>query len=376
MYESIFFISFSLIAYSYFIYPLLLFIGCSLKKKTGDYPYQHVCPSLSVIIAAYNEESVIQEKIVNSLGLDYPSDKVEIFIGSDGSTDKTDELCKQYSTVKFVRIEPRQGKPNILNKLIPLADGEIIVLSDANTMIESAALKNLVRHFSDPAVGGICGKLILVQNNSNAPEACEGIYWTYESKIKEMESALYSTIASNGGIYAIRKNLYTEIPKDTIIDDLFISLNILEQHKRIVFEKNARAYEQASKNFYDEFWRKVRIGAGNFQTFFRKHTFLKNVSFFVSFAYLSHKIIRWFIPLLLIAIYVSCIKLNNTLFFNYIFWILNICILFTFVGIFFRTKNRIINFISYFFSLNFALMLGYLKYICGLQKITWRKATR
>jgi len=377
MYESLFLISLFFIGYSYLIYPGLLVALVQFKRsdeaaqQEGDY-----YPTVSVVIAAYNEEKVIERKILNSLSLDYPSDKVEILIGSDGSTDGTDAICKRFEKCRFMRIEPRQGKSNVLNELIPAAEGEIIVLTDANTIMDPGALRKLVKHFADAAVGAVCGKLVLLQNESARLESCEGIYWRYESAIKEMESKIFSTVGANGGIYAIRRELYTPINKDTIIDDFLISLTILEQGKRIVFEKEAVAYEYVSKRFLDEFWRKVRIGAGNLQVLLRKRLFFKSASLFVPFAYISHKVVRWCIPFLLITLYLASLRLYGHGVFTYFFWAYNFAILITVAAVVFQVRNWIINLISYLFVLNLALLLGYVRYIFRLQKATWRKAAR
>jgi cellulose synthase/poly-beta-1,6-N-acetylglucosamine synthase-like glycosyltransferase len=376
MYKVIFFAILFIVLYSYLIYPCILLGWSNIRKrKKPSYHSKEDIPYITVIIAAHNEEKVIKNKILNSLKLDYPSDKIEIIIGSDGSTDGTDEICKQFKDIRFIRIESRCGKANVLNTLVPLARGEIILFSDANTILEPESLIKTVQHFSDLSIGSVCGKLILKNKKSNLA-SYERIYWQYESMIKGLEGRIYSTIGANGGIYAIRRGLYSKIPEDTIIDDFTISLNILEKGKRIIFEENAIAYEYVSKNFIDEFWRKVRIGAGNLQVVIRKRRIFKRLSPFVKFAFLSHKLARWVIPLLLILLYVSCLKLYGQGFFTYFFWIYNLGIIIALFGIIRQTNNKIINIISYLFSFNFALLLGYLRYIFNLQKVTWRRAVR
>jgi poly-beta-1,6-N-acetyl-D-glucosamine synthase len=376
MYQIIFFVSLFLILYSYVIYPLILFLWSNLwPGAQGEYNHIDGFPYITVIIAAYNEGKTIKDKILNCLELDYPSDKIEILIGSDGSTDDTDNICEQFEKIKFIRIDPRQGKANVLNTLVPLAKGDIILFSDANTILEPDSLKKMVRHFSDLSIGSVCGRLILKSEKQNL-ESFERVYWQYESMIKEMESRLYSAIGANGGIYAIRKSLYSKIPRDTIIDDFFISLNVLEQGKRVRFEKDAIAYECVSENLIDEFWRKVRIGAGNLQTLIRKAKMFKQASLFVKFAYLSHKVVRWIIPLLLMVLYFSCSRLYGQGIFTYLFWIFSLSIIISLGGIILQTKNKAINLISYLFLFNFALLLGYVRYLLGLQEVTWRRAAR
>ena len=364
-----------LIVYSYTLYPLLLAVGAWFITRKEPLNQPSSFPLVSVVVAAHNEERVIEEKIKNTLAFDYPGDRLQFLVGSDGSTDDTDAICQHFNRVQFHRIEPRGGKANALNTLIPLARGEIIILSDANTIIEPGALTAMVRHFEDPTVGGVCGRLIL-RSNRQRVEDTERFYWSYESKLKELESSCYSTIGANGGIYAIRKTLFAPIPADTIIDDFLISLNLLEKRKRLVFEPNAVAYEEVSKSFQDEFWRKVRIGAGNLQVLLRKWKFFFKVPAFVAFAYLSHKVIRWFIPFLLINIWICSLLLSDRQPYDVLFWSYNLTLLLSLAGVVGITKNRFILAFSYLYSFNLALLIGYGRYVFGMQRATWRRAQR
>jgi poly-beta-1,6-N-acetyl-D-glucosamine synthase len=379
MYQFIIYSSFSLIIYSYLVYPALLFLHTRFVRPRRPAEPEGVpasYPFVSVIIAAYNEEAVIEEKIRNTLALDYPRDRIEILIGSDGSDDQTDAICERYrEAITFVRIEPRSGKANVLNTLIPRAHGEMILFSDANTHIVPHALRKIVANLDDPTVGGVCGRLVL-KSLAGQLVTYEGIYWSYESYLKLLESEAYSTIGANGGIYAIRKALYLPIPEDTIIDDFLISMNILEQGKRIVYEAKAVAYEDVSHRFLDEFLRKVRIGAGNLQILLRKPWLTNYPSLFIRWAFVSHKVIRWVIPFLLILIYGASFMLYGQGWFTYLFLFYTIGLGVGVVGLVSRANNRLVHPISYLFSSNFALLLGYARYVLGLQKVTWRRAVR
>ncbi len=363
-----------LVAYSYVLYPLLLMFGASFIRKKGVAPSEHM-PLVSLVVAAHNEEAVIEEKIRNTASMDYPKDLLEFLIGSDGSTDRTDEICKRHREVNFERIEPRGGKANILNTLISKARGEIIVLSDANTIIESSALKMMMRHFEDPSVGGVCGRLVLVSDPQKLQDT-ERAYWRYESRIKELESQLYSTIGANGGIYAIRKALFVPLPPDTIIDDFVISMNLLQVGSRLVFEPAAIAREEVSKSFKDEFWRKVRIGAGNLQALLRQANFISRASVFVAFAYLSHKVIRWLAPFLLVAVWLCSFALADWRPVSILFWSLNFSMLLALAGLLEVSQNRFVRACAYGYSLNLALLVGYGLYLFGFQRRTWRRAQR
>lgn len=368
-------LSLFLIFYPYFIYPFILLIYTKIgyvekiDKDDNYYPY------VSVIIPAHNEEEVIEQKIFNTTALDYPDDKIEILIGSDGSTDQTDLICQRYAnSIRFKRIEPRQGKPNVLNSLVPLAKGDILLMSDANTIIDSNALKKIIRHFPDQSIGGVCGRLIL-QSKTEELVTVEKRYWQYESAIKNMEGQVYSTIASNGGIYAMRKSLYHQIPKDSIIDDFWISLTILEQGQRIIFEEDAVGYEFLSMDFIGEFWRKVRIGGGDIQTFIRKPVIL-NKNKIINFIYYSHKVFRWMTPFAIIALYISMCFLSRNTYVLYGFFLFNFSMLVALLGIFWEIKFKLVNLTTYFFLFNFALLFGYCRYLFGKQSVAWKRAER
>lgn len=374
----IFILSVSIILYVYILYPLILFISPIGSKRKSIVQDNSDFPFVSVVIAAYNEEKVIEEKIRNTLGLDYPREKIEILIGSDGSGDGTDEICKKYSgDIRFTRIEPRQGKANVLNTLVPMSNGSIILFSDANTMIGRGALKKMVKHFYDESVGGVCGRLRLNARGEEGLELYEKFYWDYESGIKYLESRLLTTLASNGGIYSIRKESFKEIPKDTIIDDFWISLNVLDSRKKIIFEGAAVAYEDVSKSIVNEFWRKVRIGSGNLQTFFRRPILRGRNRILLNIIYFSHKVLRWVIPVLIPISYISLLFLYmSSVYFLYLFIFANLLLLIALLGILLEVKVRIISYLSYFFLVNFALLIGYVRYINGKQSVIWRRSER
>ncbi len=205
----VFFVSATAIVWSYGIYPLLLALVPTRRHEQPHDPPDW--PSVSVLISVYNEEKHIVTRIENLLALDYPCDKLEILIGSDGSTDRTNELVRTFpdSQVKLHAFDQRGGKPRVLNRLVPQAHGELLVFSDANAMFGSDTLQKLARHFANPQIGGVCGKLVLHGDDS---ETDEGPYWKLETYLKTRESALDSCLGANGAIYAIRKSCW---PKNT-----------------------------------------------------------------------------------------------------------------------------------------------------------------
>lgn len=347
-------------------------------KRATDFEAQgdNALPYVTVVIAAYNEVKIIEDKIRNCMALEYPKDKIEILIGSDGSDDGTDDICKKYSDfINFTRIEPRQGKTNVLNTLIPQAKGDIIFLSDANTVVESDSFMDILKPFVNHSIGAVCGRLIL-SPDSLGVESFEQTYWNYESKIKACESAIFSTIGANGAIYAIRKELFSKIPKDTIIDDFWISMDILEKGKRLYFVKTAIGFEKISDNIVDEFWRKVRIGSGNLQTFIRKPIIRGASNLQVNISFYSHKVIRWLVPFLIVNVYITTLLLSSEYFYSILLRVFNFMLFLSLLGITCESRIKVLNSLSYFFLFNFALLLGYIRYVLGFQSVKWRKAKR
>ncbi|SDC07524.1 Glycosyltransferase, catalytic subunit of cellulose synthase and poly-beta-1,6-N-acetylglucosamine synthase [Candidatus Frackibacter sp. WG12] len=378
----LFLVSLIFIFYTYMGYPLILIIYSKIfnqvtqKKDVIDY-----FPKVSLVIAAYNEEKVIEEKINNCLELEYPNDKLEILIGSDGSTDRTNEIIKKYAgdLIQFYNITDRGGKTNVLNTLVPKAKGEIIVFSDANTLYEVNALKEIVQPFVSSEVGGVCGNLKFINPNNNVGGKGEGVYWKYEKLLKRIESKIHSVIGANGGIYAIRKKLFRFIPTNTIIDDFVISMTVIKQGYRLLYEDKAIAYEDTSLSLSDEFKRKIRIGAGDYQSI----KILKSLLWFedlkVSFAFWSHRIFRWLIPFCLIILFISNIFLLDMNFFQVMFIIQIVGYLLALLG-YYLDKNGLrlgkLYIPYYFVSMNLALFLGFIRFLTNKQSVTWDKVER
>ncbi|HEY1904526.1 MAG TPA: glycosyltransferase family 2 protein, partial [Myxococcaceae bacterium] len=201
-----------LLAQTYFLYPLWLLLLARVRPGRQGAPARpEAWPAVSLVIAAHDEAECIGEKLRNSLALDYPADRLEVLIGSDGSTDGTDEIVAEQIDPRIrLSAAPRAGKTSVLNRCIPEAQGEIVVLSDANTRIEPGALKALVRHFQDPDVGVVCGRLQLY--NPTRAEYEESAYWKYESWLKALEGTQGAVVGANGGLYALRRDLFTRLP--------------------------------------------------------------------------------------------------------------------------------------------------------------------
>jgi cellulose synthase/poly-beta-1,6-N-acetylglucosamine synthase-like glycosyltransferase len=378
-----FWVCVGLIMYTYFAYPLFLYILSKISRKedSSNYvinTYKNYIPTVSMVIAAYNEEKVIRDKMENCMAIDYPKGKFEIIVGSDGSSDRTNEIVKSYeiSGVKLINYTDRRGKISVLNRTVPQASGEIVVLSDANTIYEPDAVRKLIRHFNDKRIGVVCGKLILLTKDKKQAE--EGYYWKYECMLKAMESKLGALLGANGGIYALRKELFEPIPDNTIVDDFVIAMKVKEKGFDIIFEQEAIAYEDAAQSIKAEFGRRVRIGAGCFQAIPMTKRLLNPMRGSIAFAYWSHKIIRWIVPFLLAIAFVSNIILLNNLFYLILFVIQLLFYSAALIGHVLgnRKSSRLFSIPYYLGSMNLALLFGFFRFVTKTQKVTWKRTER
>lgn len=306
-----------LLFYVYAGYPLVALLRARLRPRaiaraverryhpaTIPFPDRRVhalAPKVSIVVVAYNEAASIEARIENLLALDYPSHQLEIIVGSDGSTDNTVELVRQYEPfgVRVVAFNRRAGKPAVLNALVPEASGEIVLFGDARQRFEPAALRALVANFADPAVGAVSGELMLeaAAGTANAGHGAAA-YWRYEKMIRSAESRADSTVGATGAIYAIRRSLFAPIPDDTLLDDVLIPLRIVQQGYRVVFEPAARAFDRTSATAAQEFARKARTIAGTFQLFSRERWLFNPRRNRLWFATMSHKGLRLLLPVL------------------------------------------------------------------------------
>lgn len=371
-----------LVLYTYIFYPFLLWIMASVRGKKPRIQQQErdiFFPTVSMVIPAYNEEDVIEEKLENCLGLDYPHGSIEFVVGSDNSTDRTNEIVERYSRsdprIKLSKFNRREGKAAVLNKVMPGLESDIVVFSDSDTFYEEIAVKYLVRNFSDPKVGGVCGKLVLMKGDDGSCNE-EGLYWNYENRIKELEASLRTIIGINGQAFAIRKNLFEELPADSITEDQVLGMGIISKGYDILFEPEAICREKAH-SLREEFKRRIRISAGNFQSIPLSAKVLDPRMGFASFALWSHKILRWLAPFFLIAIFVSNIFLSDIIFFRLTLLAQVLFYLLSFLHYGLNVMgydSKILRMIFYFNLMNLAVLIGFFRYLTGTQKVTWEKA--
>jgi cellulose synthase/poly-beta-1,6-N-acetylglucosamine synthase-like glycosyltransferase len=367
----IFWLCLALLLQVYILYPITLHLfSLFLKNSVNPVNSENSgSDKVSIIISAHNEEEIIEEKILNTLALDYPKDKMEIWIGDDGSTDKTAEIAQKFSEVHLFKKEKNEGKAAMLNDLCKQANGDFFLFSDANTMIEKSALKNLISEFSNNGVGCVCGQLSLKDESGSALGKTESVYWRGESKLKMLESRFGAVMGSNGALYAIRAGLYPKLPTHkTIMDDFYITAKILMKNYSCIFCENALAFENTSVSKYGEFSRKVRIGRANFNFLFAFMPLLNPLRPMRAYMFLSHKLLRWFSPFLLIVLFASSILLTEAHIFYKIFLAVEL--------LFAITALLGVHICNYFLSMNFALFLGFCKSFFKESSGAWKRVER
>jgi cellulose synthase/poly-beta-1,6-N-acetylglucosamine synthase-like glycosyltransferase len=382
--EILFYLICFLIINSFFLYPVVLYFVS--RKYTGRITVHGFSPTVSILIAAHNEEKVIEERIKNISGLNYDLNKIEVFIGSDNSTDKTNEILieqeKIYPWLHIFISEERMGKAGILNEIFKKVNNQILVFTDANTQFHKDALKNMIEDFADDTIGGVCGRLVLIDNEASRSEGVEeSEYWKYETHIKKLEGRCGVLLSANGGIFAIRKELYEEIPtKNAVTDDLFVSLSVISRGYKFTYRYDALAYENTGKDLSAEYLRKVRFGATNFQTliYFKKLLWAKNK--FLSYNFFSHKVTRWFLPLFLfLLLFISYFLTDFNFIIHKVFYFQIIIYLLALCGYLLSLiKVRIPIFsIPYFFVVsNIAIAEGFIKFIRKKHSVIWKSTER
>jgi biofilm PGA synthesis N-glycosyltransferase PgaC len=383
-----FWISLFLIVYTFAGYGLLLFILVRIKRlfrKDRFHKNGLVLPTITLLVAAYNEEDLIEQKVLNSLALDYPKDKIHFIFITDGSTDETTERLRKYDGINILHENHRAGKMAAIKRAIPYIKDDVIVFTDANTFLNKEALLELVKHYDNPLVGAVAGeKRILVAEHADASSAGEGFYWKYESLLKKWDYELYSNVGAAGELFSIRTSLYQPVESDTIIDDHMIAMRIAESGFIIAYEPNAYAMETASADVKEELKRKIRIAAGGVQSVLR----LKKAANpfhqpMFTFQYISHRVLRWTItPFLLILVLLLNIVLAGTnagtvytvlLFAQVVFYSLSLG------GYLLERKNLRVKilFIPYYFCvMNYAVIAGLIRYFRKTQSAAWEKSKR
>lgn len=385
---AIFWISLFIIFYAFIGYGLLLFVLVKIKRAIVGKPILPEAinlPTCTLIVAAYNEEAFIEQKIKNTLELIYPDNRLKFIFVTDGSTDATAEIVSKYPQIKHLHSDARMGKMAAVHRAKDSVDTDIIVFTDANTFLNAEAMVNICRHYADPKVGAVAGEKRVTTTEAADATAGEGFYWKYESKLKAWDSELYSVVGAAGELFSVRAELYQPVPLNAIIDDFMISMLIAQKGYKIVYEPEAYASETASEDVKEELKRKIRIAAGGLQSIIWLKSLLLPFKLPVlSFQYISHRVLRWtVVPFLMILVLVlniwivwkgesgfiyQLILLGQIGFYGMsaLGWIMMA-----------RQMKVKIFFIPYYFSMmNYAVIRGIFRYLSGNQSAIWEKAKR
>ena len=370
----IFWFSFLMIFHTYLGYPILLMIFGNLRRKKTP-PNLSSFPSVSIIIPVFNEEAVIQSKIENCLNIYYPKEKLEILIGSDGSTDKTNTIIKNYLNrgIKCIFNDDRQGKPITINKLVKSSQGEILFFTDARQFIEKAALKKLVRNFEDNKIGCVSGELLYHKEASITGRGI-GLYWEYEKYLREKESDIHSMIGATGAIYACRKKLFEPLPENIALDDVYTPLSIVHKGYRAIFDREAKAYDVVAETPREEHKRKVRTLSGNYQIFFKMPYMLNPFKSKLAFQIISHKLLRLLVPFFMLTLFVSNLFLAQSLLYLLLLIAQSVFYAIALMEALFRRRIKKIFGMPYLFCLlNFSALMGLWYFLLNKYDIKWEK---
>lgn len=365
--------------FSYLGYPIVIALLARVigrPPRTGD-----ALPTVTLLIAAHNEDSVIAQKLENSLALDYPQERLEILVVADGCVDGTCEIVERFADrgVRLVRQDPRQGKVSALNLAFPSASGEIVVCTDANAMYRPDAIRKLVRHFADPEVGLVAGQKRIFGEGGAAQG--EGFYWRYEGFLKVMDSRVSSAMGATGEIFAIRKALWRSVPADTIIEDFVITMRLVMEGHRAIYDPEAVSEEEASPSVEEEFKRKVRIVAGGWQAIVRLWPLLLPHHGVVSFQYVSHRVLRWVVvplvqPVMLVA---NAMLALESPFYAALFVAQTAFYALALAGYQLQRRGhrpKLFYLPFYFAFLNGSALCGAWRYFTKTQPVTWEKVKR
>jgi poly-beta-1,6-N-acetyl-D-glucosamine synthase len=382
---SIFWLGVLVVLYTYLGYGLVIYLISSFTKRKITQGFtEGNLPEVTFIVAAYNEEDFIENKIANTLCLDYPADKLSILFVTDGSSDKTPQIVRQYPSLRLFHEPARKGKIHAVNRVMCLVKTPIVIFSDANTNLNPQAIRNIVRHYADPQVGGVAGEKRIYKNEAdNASGAGEGLYWKYESFLKKKDSEVYSVVGAAGELFSVRTELYKEPSENIIIEDFYLSLSIAADGYRFIYEPDAYATETASVSVKEEWKRKVRISAGAFQAMGKLSHLLNPFRHgILSFQYISHRVLRWTLaPLALPLIFLANLWLITT---GTWFYFLTLAAQIGFyvlalAGYANRDKKVSVKgfFVPYYFCvMNLSVYAGFLRHLKGQQSVVWEKSRR
>ena len=382
----LFWICLFLLVYTYFIFPFFtIFLARKKSLNNKFYKQEDEIPSVSILIAAYNEQEVIKEKVMSIINSNFSSSKMEIIIGSDCSTDNTNEiiseLAKNHSFLNAKIFTERSGKSAIVNKLVKQAKNEILILTDANIIFSKNTIQSLIRHFKNSKIGLVDSNMVNIGIKKSGISLQEKTYISSEVKFKHAESKLLGMLMGPfGGCFSIRKSLFIPIPENFMVDDFFVCMNILKNGNLAINDLDAVVYEDVSNQISEEFRRKRRISMGNFINLFHFKKLLLKPFTKLGFIFLSHKVIRWFGPILLLLVLASnFILISDSIFYKIAFFSQLILFISPFIDLLLRKIGihvLILRFVTHFYSMNLALFMGMIDYLTVNKKGVWEPTKR
>ena len=389
MLELVFWGCLLLVAYTYLLYPLVLFLAYALEQLRRDLGYLGCrrdrrrsalqldeLPAVSVVIPAFNEEVHLAEKLANLRELDYPTAKLEVVFVSDGSTDRTNAILKALEdvNVQTVFLPVRRGKPNALNHGVARATHDILIFSDAATLFEPDALRKLVRHFADPKVGVVCATLQF--RGTAESRQTEGVYWKYESMLRLMENRLGATLTASGAMYALRRQCYRPLLANVLVEDFVIPMNARALGYRVLYDPEAIGTEVAADSVAGEFTRRVRIAVGSFRAL---GEFVRTpLRPFACVAFVSHKLLRWILPALLIGLLASSAILQSIPIYRALLAAQCTFYIWALAGYVFHDRLQGVRFgllAYYLMAIHLAYLVGFVRFVRGRDTAVWQRVS-
>ena len=381
----LFWITLFFVVYTYFLFPITVMLVARKKHINKNvFKSENEISSVSILIAAHNEQFIIKEKIISIINSNFPTDKIEIIIVSDCSTDNTNqiisELAEVFPFIKTHTLNRRTGKAGAINKLVDLARNDILIITDANIIFSNNTIFNLVKHFKNDKIGLVDSNIVNSGVQKNGISLQEKTYISTEVKFKHAESKIWEKLMGPfGGCFAIRKSLFSPIPEHFLVDDFFVCMNILKNGSHSINDLEAVVFENVSNELSEEFRRKRRISKGNFINLFHFRNLL-NPFKQLGFIFISHKVLRWLTPLFLIMVFVSSYALISKSIFYQLSFVLQISlIILPFIDYILHKIGihiLVLRFITHFYSMNFAMLFGMFDYFFSSETGLWEPTKR
>jgi cellulose synthase/poly-beta-1,6-N-acetylglucosamine synthase-like glycosyltransferase len=366
--------------HTYVTYPLSLRLlrrrfAVPPDFKNGEWP------TVAVLIPAYNEEAVIERKLENTLALDYEADKLQVLLGNDGSTDRTSDIAHSFEVdrLTIVDLPGRSGKSGVYNQLLEQTDADLVVFTDANVTLDTFALRKLVRHFIDPLVGVVGGAKYIQLPPSARSVRGEVLYGRFENALRANESAVGGMSGALGSLMAMRRRLYHPYAPGSLNDDTVPAIWATLEGLRNVYDLEAKSFEEAGRTIREEFRRRIRIGAGNWQTLFRYVRVLNPRFGIPAYTYISHKVMRWKFPFYMLFTLLACLLLRERPFYH---WALIVQLagyaaaLIGWLGDLIGLRIPLFTSLYHFVALNVGLLLGFFVYLRGIRSSAWESTAR